>query len=96
MNNNVSVILFTMKGCPYCTEIKEMLNNENIHDYHERDIDEYKDEYDLFCEITNSDSVPALLVIEGDSSNNKSYLYTPDRDYNTLSEAVDIVKRHLN
>ena len=41
------VILYTMKGCPFCQMMKEKLT-ESMIDYHERDIDDHKDEYDLF------------------------------------------------
>ena len=91
----VSVIVFTMKGCPYCTQLKDMLNDEGIMDYYDRDIDEYKNEFDLFCELTNSDSVPALLIIEGTIGNQESHLYVPERDFYELSEAVELVKKHL-
>lgn len=82
-----------MKGCPFCVEFKEMLTNEGI-DFFDRDIDEYKEEYDTFSEITNNDLIPALLVIEGDDKKYESFLYAPERNYNELTEAVEIVKKH--
>ena len=44
---DLSVVVYTMKGCPFCTDFKEMLVKENI-EFFDRDIDEYKEEYDLF------------------------------------------------
>ena len=44
-------VLFTMKGCPFCVELKEMLDKENI-PYVDRDIHEYEEEYELFVEVT--------------------------------------------
>ena len=82
-----------MKGCPHCVEFKELLTKEGI-EFFDRDIDEYKEEYDLYSEITDNDMIPALLIIEGDEENHKSFLYAPDRDYNELNEALDIIKRH--
>ena len=41
------LILFTMKGCPYCEIMKESLNENNI-EYFVRDINQHKEEYDLF------------------------------------------------
>jgi glutaredoxin len=38
-----------MKGCPFCTDFKEMLTKEGI-EFFDRDIDEYKKEYDMFSE----------------------------------------------
>lgn len=82
-----------MKGCPFCTDFKEMLTKEGIQ-YFDRDIDEYKDEYDLFVEITNNDMIPSLLVIEGNEKEHESFLYAPERNYNELTEAVAIIDGH--
>ena len=38
--------------------------------------------------------VPAMLIIEGDSDDYKSYTYVPETNYNQLTEAVDIIKGH--
>jgi hypothetical protein len=38
--------------------------------------------------------IPALLIIEGNGKNYKSFLYAPDRNYNELTEAVQIIKEH--
>jgi glutaredoxin len=90
---NLEVVVFTMKGCPFCVDFKKMLEENNI-EFHDRDIDEYKDEYDLFSEITSNDMIPALLVIEGNEKNHKSFMYVPDKDYDDLSEAVDLINNH--
>ena len=82
-----------MEGCPFCVEFKEMLTNEGI-EFFDRDIDKYKDEYDVFSKITENDMIPALLIIEGNGKDYQSYLYAPDRNYNELKEAVDIIKGH--
>ena len=62
-----------MKGCPFCVDFKEMLTKEGI-EFYDRDIDEYKDEYDTFSEITENDMIPALLIIEGNGKNNKVFI----------------------
>lgn len=87
------VIVYTMKGCPFCEEFKEMLTNESI-DFYERDIDEFQEEYDTYSKITENDMVPALLIIESKKGKNKSFLYAPERNYNELTEAVDLIKTH--
>ena len=91
---DLNIIVYTMKGCPFCIDFKEMLVNENI-EFFDRDIDEYKSEYDLFVEVTDNDMIPALLIIEGDGNNHKSFLYAPERNYNELSEAVTIIQGHI-
>ena len=82
-----------MKGCPFCTDFKEMLVNEGI-EFFDRDIEEYEDEYNVFVEVTDNDMIPALLIIEGDDDDHESFLYAPDRNYDNLSEAVEIIQQH--
>lgn len=91
---SVHVVVYTMRGCPHCHDLKDMLVKEGI-DFVDRDIDDNKDEYDIFVEVTKNDYVPALLIIEEDGEKYESFLYAPDRDYEELTEAVDIVKKHL-
>ena len=91
---SVHVVVYTMRGCPHCHDLKDMLVKEGI-DFVDRDIDDNKDEYDIFVEVTKNDYVPALLVIEEEGEKYESFLYAPDRDYEELTEAVDIVKKHL-
>jgi hypothetical protein len=38
--------------------------------------------------------IPSLLIIEGNEESHESFLYAPDRNYNELSEALDIIKGH--
>jgi glutaredoxin len=90
---DLNIIVYTMEGCPFCVQFKELLTKEGI-EFFDRDIDKYKDEYDVFTKITENDMIPALLIIEGDGKDYDSYLYAPDRNYNELSEAVDIINNH--
>lgn len=84
-----------MKGCPHCCDLKDMLTSESIK-FVDRDIDDNKEEYDIFVKATENDYVPALLIIqEKGRDKHKSFLYAPDRDYQELTEAVDIIKKHL-
>ena len=89
------VILFTMEGCPYCVQMKDQLKESNI-DFVERDINEHKDEYDMFVDITENEFVPAFMIVESpDTDDHKSYLYAPERDYNEIEEGVAIIKEHF-
>lgn len=90
---DLNVIVYTMQGCPFCTEFKELLTKEGV-EFFDRDIEVYKDEYDTFSQITENDMIPALLIIEGDGKNHESFLYVPDKNYYELTEAVDIVNQH--
>ena len=91
---DLNIIVYTMKGCPFCVDFKDILIREGI-EFFDRDIDEYKDEYDIFVEVTGNDMFPSLLVIEGDEEKHESFLYAPERNYNELTEAVDIIKGHM-
>ena len=88
------VIVYTMNGCPFCVMMKEQLKESNI-EFYERDIDEHKDEYDMFVEITENDYVPAFMIVESPGEEPKSLLFAPERDFNDISEGVDIIKKHL-
>lgn len=89
------LILYTMDGCPFCQMMKDKLVESNII-YYERDIDEHKDEYDLFVEITENDYVPAFMIIEGDDKKQPiTSLYAPDRDFNDLDEGLEIIKNKM-
>ena len=90
---DLSVVVYTMKGCPFCDDFKNMLKEEGI-DFFDRDIEKFEKEYDLYSEITQNDMVPALLIIEGDGDDHESFLYAPERNYNELAEAVKIINEH--
>ena len=90
---DLNVIVYTMEGCPFCTEFKEMLTKEGI-EFFDRDIDKHEKEYEIFSEVTDNDMIPALLIIEGDGKDHQSFLYAPDRNYVELTEAVDIINQH--
>jgi glutaredoxin len=93
--NDINVIVYTMKGCPFCSQFKDMLSENGI-EFYDRDIHEYQDEYQLFTEITGSELIPSLMIIEGNEEDHESFLYVPEKDYQELTEALDIVKKKLN
>ena len=88
------IVLFTMKGCPHCVEMKEMLIKEGI-DFVDRDIDEYEEEYNMFVEITENEYVPSFMLIENPETEPVSELYAPERDYDDLEDGVGIIKAWL-
>ena len=81
-----------MKNCPWCQQFKEKLKEQNIK-FFNRDIEKYKDEYELFVEITQNDFVPSFMIVNDD--NESAELFAPDRDYNDINEAVEIVKEKI-
>jgi glutaredoxin len=88
------LILFTMKGCPFCDVMKEQLKEEKIK-FYDRDIDEHSDEYDLFVEITENDYVPAFMIVEDTGKEEAPLLFAPDRDFTGIEHGVEIIKEHF-
>jgi len=88
------LILFTMKGCPYCVELKEMIIESDIH-FIERDIDKHKDEYDLFVEITENEYVPAFMIVDNPLENMSPRYFAPERDFNEIVEGFNIIKENF-
>jgi len=87
-----AVVLFTMKSCPFCVELKEMLNKSNIQ-FVDRDIDEYEEEYNMFVNITENDYVPAFMLIEDPETEEPlTELFAPDRDFDDINEGFEIIK----
>ena len=85
-------VLFTMKGCPFCVELKEMLEKENIF-FVDRDIHEHEEEYDLFVEVTGNDFVPAFMLIENPKSEKPNTgLFAPDRDFEDIEQGLEIIR----
>lgn len=89
------LVLYTMKGCPWCDLMKKKLNEENI-TYHDRDISKHAEEYKEFVKITNSEFIPAFIYIENKKPEPVNYFYVPDRDFDTIDKGVDIIKEHLS
>jgi len=93
--DNKLVIVYTMKGCPHCTDFKDLLTQCEI-EFYERDINEYSDEFDMFVELTGKDYVPAfMLVDESETDEPIPMLFAPEEDFNELEEALEIIKKFL-
>lgn len=89
------LVLFTMKGCPWCDLMKTKLKEQNI-DFVDRDIDKYAEEYKLFTEVTNNDYIPAFMVIEDVKPEPISHLYAPERDFDEIDDGIKIIKEHFS
>ena len=89
------LVLFTMKGCPWCDLMKDKLKEQHI-DFIDRDIDKYDEEYKLFTDVTNNDFIPAFMVIENVEPDPVSHLYAPERDFDEIDDGINIIKEHFN
>lgn len=88
------LVVFTMKGCPWCEDMKKSLKENEI-DFLDRDINEYEEEYSLFVEITENDFVPAFMIIEDVNDLSKTKLFAPDRDFDGIEQGIEIIKESL-
>ena len=92
---NYELVIYTMEGCSHCTEFKKLLEQENI-TYHDRDIDKYHEEYDMYSKITKTEFVPSVMLITNpNSSNEKTHFFAPTKEYETIFEALDLVKKTI-
>jgi len=91
------VVLYTMKGCPHCSEMKDMLNGAKIK-FSERDIHRYEKEYDLFVEATGNEYIPSfmLMTFENPKKPTDVTLLAPDKDFDDLTEALEKVRQYLD
>jgi glutaredoxin len=89
-------LLYTMKTCPFCTEMKGMLKENKIK-YLERDIDKYEKEYNEFVKTTKNDYLPAFSILtlnENDKIIDVEYI-APEDNFKNLEEGVQKVKEVL-
>jgi len=85
------VIIYSMRGCPHCVELKKMLEEIKI-PFIDRDVNDYEEEYELYTKVVGNEYVPALMLIENPDTESKTELYAPERDYNELEDALKIIK----
>lgn len=87
MKNRVR--LYGFEGCPYCLELKNLLDKNNI-DYYYIDIydDKFKNEVDKIMTIGKTESVPIVLV--------KGRILSPEISFNTIEGALELIIRFLN
>ena len=94
MDQQQFIVIYTMKGCPFCVTMKEELEKIQI-PYVERDIDENEEEYDLFVsKVGGNEYVPAFMIIETDGETHKTKLFAPERDFEEITDGVKIIKEY--
>ena len=83
------VRLYGYKECPYCQELKEHYEKNNIvFEYVDVELKKNKPEFKKIMEIGKTDSVPVILV-------NKTIL-SPDISFKSINEALTLTKKFLN
>lgn len=83
-----TVRIYTIDGCPYCTELKEMLTKDNIEFVEVNvDLEENQIEYNELNRITKSDDVPIIRVGKN--------LLVPNISFQSINEAATLTKQFL-
>jgi len=85
------LVLYTMKGCPWCDLMKQKLKESKIK-FVNRDIEKHDDEYKIFVKITKNEFLPAFMIIEDLNGDSKSKLFAPDRDFKDIDDGINIIK----
>ena len=77
------ITIYTNETCPYCKQIKEELNKENI-EFNEKLTEDFKEE---FQQIVNLTSINMTPIIEY-----KNEYFLPGRDYMNPKQLIEILK----
>jgi len=82
------VKIYTIDGCPYCSQLKEMLISEGI-EFKEINVNlpENDAEYNKLHEITKSDEVPIVRV--------GKQLLVPNVSFHSIREAYSLICKFL-
>lgn len=82
------VRIYTIDGCPYCNQLKELLQKENI-EFTEVNVDlpENENEFNKLHEITKSDDVPVVKI--------GKQLLVPGVSFTSIKEAAELTKKFL-
>jgi glutaredoxin len=89
----VTVYIFTMNSCGYCSNLKKNLSEISI-PYTEIEISHNKNIWDQVVEQTGHNVLPTVFIKKDDSEDGP--VYVPGRDYQTESEIVEIIKNYFN
>ena len=83
--NKNEIIVYTNNDCPYCKQVKETLEKENIK-YIDRLTSDFKDEWTSVVQLTGIPNVPTILF--------KGEHFVPTRDFNNVEHLVNILQNY--
>jgi len=85
-----TIIIYSQDGCPYCSELKEILTESNV-PHIVRDIGKFEEEWKLVSSITENPYVPTVSVLN--VKRNERVFLAPDRDWEDITECVQKIKK---
>jgi glutaredoxin len=75
-----------MKGCPYCDDLKNKLEEKDIK-YVEKDVDENELLYESFSQKVDSEFLPAIMI------GKKAFI--PEKSFKTIDQAATVIQNYL-
>lgn len=87
MNNDLK--LYGFDECPYCQELKELLDKDNIkYEYIDIDDDKNYEHCKKMFEIADSEKVPMFVI--------GKKIFVPEKSFNSINEGFELIKRFLS
>ena len=84
-NKLKGVIIYTNTTCPYCKNIKDLFEKENI-EFEERNTSEHQDEWGAILRLTGTPSVPTIEY--------QGEYFSPGRDFGNPKMLIDILSNY--
>ena len=89
MNN---IVVFTLKGCGHCVELKKELIVREI-PYNEIEISENEEIWNQVVKQTGHNALPTVFI--GLEGNENGPVFVAGRDFNTKEEAIEKIRKYI-
>lgn len=86
------IVVFTLKDCSHCIDLKKKLKNENI-SFTEIEVTSNKHIWDKVVEQTGHNALPSVYISLNGGDNGP--IYVPERDYQDQEELIDKIKKFV-
>ena len=90
---NKKIHVYSTEDCPYCTELKQMLDNHNL-PYEVTDVEKEEKEWEEMCKTLSIEFVPTVIIV--DDKLDTAKLLTPDIHFDEVQECFDQILEEVN
>jgi len=87
-----TICLFTMKGCQYCKDFKDILKKEGLN-YDEYDVDENPDLWNQIVQQVDEENLPTVFI--RDNKVNSGVFFMSGLNVETPDEMLKKIKENL-
>lgn len=81
-----------MVGCPYCVELKELLDDSGI-TYTDRDVKVHEEEWELVMKETKNEFIPTVIIINEETGEGKVLL--PDVHFDDIPDCFTQIVEYI-